>query len=161
MLTLQQLNHNSFWIIYQNFSQTPLAWRKSRWRVWLPHSHLLDAASEMVSTKCSTLLAWRTKAYNTVLDGGGSRKDRICAKFVKLSTYSPDVERFESCRRTKRGDCGTVGGAFKSFLRLNMGDPTIALFWRVNGRLEVIEAPLDGLNTSLIAHKSKNTRRKC
>lgn len=78
-----------------------------------------------------------------------------------VKTYSPDVERFESCRLTKRGDCGTEGGAFKSFLRLNIGDPTIALFWRVNGRLEVTDALLVVESVTRhedCTHMNENTR---
>lgn len=48
------------------------------------------------------------------------------------TTYNPDVVRFDNCLRTTRGDCGAMEGAITSFLRPNIGDPTMALFWRVS-----------------------------
>ena len=51
---------------------------------------------------------------------------------MKKKTYSPEVVLFESCRRITRGDCGAVGGALTSNLRLNIGEAAIALFCRVN-----------------------------
>lgn len=69
-----------------------------------------------------------------------SVRDKIEKERVR-ETYSPGDALFENCRRKTRGDCGAVGGALTSNLRLNIGDPTMALFCLVSWTFG--DVPLD------------------